>query len=253
MKKLFSPQSGFALIPVMVVVAVLGVTSAGVYIYNQQNKSDSISSRGFENTDYTLVDALPEELLSLDQVKAMVLEEQPESQISTIELENGQNGLVYRVRLADGSQLGIDAITGKAITLNHTEGEVDDSPLPANFIAAINFSRARDIALAQYPNGIIRKIELELEHGVVVYSVRFIDGSRVDVNAGNGKVERKQAKSQAERAERETEDESDDSDDDRNSSNEDRSGSSDDDSDDDEREDESDASEDDDSDDDSRA
>ena len=49
---------------------------------------------------------------------------------------------------------------------------------------------ARAKAQAERPGKTITKIELESEEGVIVYSVRFSDGGRVDVSAVDGTIKR---------------------------------------------------------------
>lgn len=55
---------------------------------------------------------------------------------------------------------------------------------------AISFDEAKIIAMGQFPTKTIIKVETELEHGSVVYSFRFSDGSRVDVNVLDGAITR---------------------------------------------------------------
>jgi uncharacterized membrane protein YkoI len=58
---------------------------------------------------------------------------------------------------------------------------------PANSIQPFE---AATVAQKVFPNKSIAKIELENEENVVVYSVRFADGSRVDINATDSSVVR---------------------------------------------------------------
>ncbi|MFS8120100.1 MAG: PepSY domain-containing protein, partial [Microcoleus sp.] len=53
---------------------------------------------------------------------------------------------------------------------------------------AVTEAQARTIAQNQMPGKTITKVERENEEGVTVFSVRFSDGSRVDVNATTGAI-----------------------------------------------------------------
>lgn len=133
---------------------------------------------------------LPENLgdvLSLEDIRKLATIDTPSgATITQIELENEEGSVVYKVKFSDGSYRLYDAKTGLAF--NKVEAIEVDSTVPAGFVAGISIQEARDIAAARRPGQTVIKIELETEEGVVVYSVRFGDGSRVDVNANDGNV-----------------------------------------------------------------
>ena len=56
--------------------------------------------------------------------------------------------------------------------------------------SSVTLDQAKAIALSVFPNKTIKKVETELEHGVLVYSVRFTDSSRVDVNSNDRSIVR---------------------------------------------------------------
>ncbi|HEX7259601.1 MAG TPA: PepSY domain-containing protein [Candidatus Saccharimonadia bacterium] len=66
----------------------------------------------------------------------------------------------------------------------------DDANRTTAQTPTITLTSAKSIAMAQHPGSTIRKVELETEDGVLVYSVRFVDGARVDVRASTGAIER---------------------------------------------------------------
>jgi hypothetical protein len=66
----------------------------------------------------------------------------------------------------------------------------DGDSLPADFSVQVTFEQARAIAQAKFPAGTINKIELDVENGIVVISVRFADKARVDVDATTGTIVR---------------------------------------------------------------
>lgn len=157
---------------------------------------------------------------SIDEIRSLALTDVPNGTIVGIELEQEDNGLVYKVKFADGSVRLYNAKTGANLTAN-SGVETDDS-VPAGFTPSVTLVDARAIAQAQRPGQTITKIELESENGVIVYSVRFSDGGRVDVNATDGSILRVR-----------TADSSSSSDDDSSDDSDDNSGSDDDNSDDD--------------------
>jgi uncharacterized membrane protein YkoI len=76
-----------------------------------------------------------------------------------------------------------------------TEQDNDDNVQLAQNNVGISSGQAETIAQAQFPNKSIVKVETEQEDGGVVFSFRFSDGSRVDVN-DSGRVVRVEAGSQ---------------------------------------------------------
>ena len=70
---------------------------------------------------------------------------------------------------------------------NGTKAEEQDE-IPSGFVAKLTLAQARTIAQDQRPGKTIKKIEREVEEGVGVYSVRFTDSGKVDVNAVTGAI-----------------------------------------------------------------
>jgi uncharacterized membrane protein YkoI len=120
-------------------------------------------------------------------IRELAIKEVPATDIAGIDLENENNAHVYKVKLANGTILSIDAKTGKV--LNKDEHN-SSTPIPAAFVPGIDFNKAREVALTQIPSGIIEKIELGAEEGKQVYSVRFVNAGRVDISAVDGAVVR---------------------------------------------------------------
>ncbi len=135
---------------------------------------------------------LPSDLagfMTIDDIQAKALIDEPSLTIVSIELDNEDEGLLYKVSYSDGSVRYYDASTGVLVTRNRSDVEVDES-VPSGFVAGVSINEARQIAQNERPGKTITKIELETEEGIVVYSVRFSDDGRVDVNAGNGDIMR---------------------------------------------------------------
>jgi uncharacterized membrane protein YkoI len=198
---------------VLVVLVFVGTTSAAVTSsrLNSQREQESAIPTDLEAT------------LGVDDIRAIALAEVPNGSITGIELEQEDGVLLYKVKFSDGSFRLYNANTGDLV--NKNEFETDES-VPSGFVPSISLQEARTIAQNQRPGKTITKIELEVEEGVVVYSVRFSDDGRVDVNAANGAVVRVKNEQKSEDSSSSSDDSEDDTSDDNNS------GSSDDSSDD---------------------
>lgn len=162
-------------IAVLIMIVFVGATSAAVTNTRANNAREAEIE-------------LPADLaavLSVDDIRAVALSEVPNGVITGVELEQEDGRLLYKVKFNDGSYKLYDANTGELV--NKAQLEVDES-VPAGFVATISLQEARTIAQNQQPGKTIVKIELEVENGVVVYSVRFSDDSRVDVSASDGSI-----------------------------------------------------------------
>jgi uncharacterized membrane protein YkoI len=191
-------QLGFALAHLLpVVVAVLAVGGVSAYVVMKQHQKTN-NSESSVSKEATLAAPLPTDLLTVDKVKELATAQKPASNVLAVQLENEEGILLYKVKLGDGTILVFNARTGAVVT-GTAKGEFEgQANLPADLKAAIAISKAKDIAQAQKAGSTVKKIELELEDGILVYSVRFTDGSRVDVNANDGTVVRAKAGSKPE-------------------------------------------------------
>ena len=160
------------------VLTLLAITSF-TFIGNSVKRTSLISS----NTQ------LPSNLdgvKTIEEIKAIAAADSQGKSISSVELENEEGTLVYKVKYSDGTYRLYDAKTGEAFV---KIGEIEkEDNVPANFVAGVTLQQARDIAASKRPGQAISKIELEMENGTVVYSIRFADGGKVYVNASNGSV-----------------------------------------------------------------
>lgn len=86
----------------------------------------------------------------------------------------------------------------------HSSDSDDDQQTTTAPSGAITIDEAKTIAQNVYPDKTIKKVELENEHGTVVYSVRFTDSSRVDVSAADGSVVRSEMEADQEKEESES-------------------------------------------------
>jgi uncharacterized membrane protein YkoI len=162
----------------MVLVALVGVGTYNIGF----NKSEDAALRSVE---------LPTDLSGLkpiDEIRSLAAVGLVQGvSISSVELELEENVLVYKVKFSDGTFKLYNARTGEMVAKSDLE---IDASVPANFVASVTIDSARATAQGIFPDKTVNKIELETENGIVVYSVRFTDDSRVDVSATDGSVVR---------------------------------------------------------------
>lgn len=186
-------QSGFSIIEIgiaVVVVAVIGFLGWKFYDakFNNQTQVNNAA-------DKATVDMVPEalaDLAGINTIRDDALTDKPGVTVIHIELEQSGDNLVYKAELSDGTVTVYNARTGARIK-SMKAAEKTTEVLPANVTTSISFAKALEIARAEKPGSKVYKIELELEGGVVVYSVRFTDKARVDVNAQSGAIVRTKA------------------------------------------------------------
>ncbi len=178
-------ESGIAFLPVL---AVLLVAVIAVAFWTVSSNKQTVNN---ENTAATAQSALPEsfaEVIEPKEVKTYLERLQLSTQVVSIELVTQGDKLVYKVTLADGKKVTLDAKSGVQVgdILQVSQQATDDTVIDASNVIPIDV--ARKAATAASPGKTVRKIELETEDGILVYSVRFTDGSRVDIHATTGEV-----------------------------------------------------------------
>lgn len=232
-------KSNKAFAPIIIVAIVAAVTvvfGGGGYLIasSQEQKKAEVELAKELEKELIKQKTLPTvsgDTKTVEEIRAIAEPLSGTAKIVNIELENEDAGLVYKVKLDNGNVLFFDAVTGKQIfdPSNDDEAEEEDNEeneaeeedeIPSNFVATITIAQARAIAENRLPGRTVKKIELEMEEGVGVYSVRFTDSSKVDVNAKTGaivKVEDEQLDSNDDSndsSEEDSEDESEDTNDD---------------------------------------
>ena len=169
------------------VAALLLFSTTAIYAAN--SRSQSMERQSIIEDVVELPQNL-DGLKTLDEMRTLAQKDAPEgASIIKVEVENEHGTVLYKVKFSDGSYRLYDAITGLSY-VDSSSGLESDESVPAGFVAGITIQQARDIAASQRPGKVITKIELEVEEGKVVYSVRFSDSGRVDIDATNGDVVR---------------------------------------------------------------
>lgn len=185
--------NGFTVVEVGLVVLVVSIVGAlGWSYYNARTANQAANA----SEKREAIDMVPDTLTDLKEmavIQESALQDKSGVSVIHVELEQKTDGnLVYKLLLSDGTRLVYDAKTGMKLA-TETENEKPEETLPANFSGGIGFAKALAIAKAEKPSSNVYKIELELEDGVLVYSVRFTDKARVDVDAETGAVVRTKA------------------------------------------------------------
>lgn len=192
--KIQNNQSGFAhpVGIVVVAVTVLVVGFAGYRIYDAQHAKKQLNSNTQEVGTSEVLPSNLSDVLEVAKVKELATQS-TSATVKDLELDNEDGVLVYKVTLSDGSLVVLNAKSGQKLKNNEVKVEDDgeaENALPANFTVAVSLGKAREIALTKFPDGTVSKIELDVEDGKVVISVRFADKARVDVDAATGTVVR---------------------------------------------------------------
>ncbi len=139
----------------------------------------------------TQVPAAPQYPISAEQAGQLALAAAPGANVlATPELVNYGNTAAYEVRLDRGT-IYIDATTG-AVLANNAVAPPTQAPAPEPTAApapsTISPDAAASAAVAYLGGGTVVRVELEEEHGALVYEVRFANDSRVYVDAYTGSV-----------------------------------------------------------------
>ena len=170
----------------LVIVIVVG---GFVLVRISESSDDSTSS---SSGVASVESVLPEDLStvkSVDEIQAQALAEAGDNTISGIELEFEDGSLVYVVHLSDGTVLSYDASTGESVTLtDDNDDDFEADSIPADTVFSVSIQDAIETAQAEFPESDVEKVEIEVEDGEVVYSVRFTNDNRVDVSVRDGSV-----------------------------------------------------------------
>ena len=190
-KKIQDGSSHIVLLGAIVVLAVVG--AAGWRVLSNDSNTTNLSVD--TPTQQTLAEQLPADLTGIKpiaEIYSLAEAQKVGVTVTGVELESEDGQVVYVVHFSDGSIVAFDANSGDVVQLSDDNDDDinDDDSLPSSFVAGISIKDAIDIAKAERPGSTLEKVELEVENGIVVFSVRFTDESRVDVRADNGKVQR---------------------------------------------------------------
>ena len=142
------------------------------------------------------------QVISMEEAKEIAEYKIPGAIITSIELEHELRGFVYDIEMyLDGYEydLKLNASTGSGISVhkeykNHKVNQVTaSSNLNKTDLseAKLTASEAQTIALQQVPNATVKKIELDEDHGQLVYEIELRKGYTeydVEIDAITGTV-----------------------------------------------------------------
>ncbi len=191
MTKLRQNSAGFAhTMAILSLVVLAGVGGAGYRVYVSSHSKPKLSVN--DSTPPSQLEPLATDLTgvkTLPEIQTVAAASAGTVQIKSIQLETENGVLVYKVVLADKTVLVFDAKTGAQLPNTKVpESEVGTEDLPKAVTTAVTVDKAREIAQASRVGKTITKIELEKENAVLVFSVRFSDGVRVNIDANTGAI-----------------------------------------------------------------
>lgn len=203
---------GFSAVEGVIIVVIASfVGGVGYYVYQKQGPKNSETSQTAIEQATTLPDNL-ENILPIEKVEELVKQSDESATIKGVELEMEDGVLVYVVKLSNGSKLAFNAQTGDKVAVSDDNDDPEEHSFPTSLTTKVTLAKAVAIAQAERPGVGIKKVEIEVEDGVLVYSVRFVDKGRVDIDANNGsiiEVRKEDGKKVKERSEKKDDDDHD--------------------------------------------
>ena len=124
------------------------------------------------------------QVISMEEAKAIAEYKVPGATVTSIELEHELRGFVYDIEMyLDGYEydLKLNATTGSGISVQkeYKNREVNQLTGSSNLNktdlseAKLSASEAQTIALQQVPNATVKKIELDEDHGQLIYEIEL--------------------------------------------------------------------------------
>ena len=177
----------------IVIVGVIGFAGWRVMSKDKQPTNDTPQASVETQTEASVLPTQLTDIKSVDEIKTLATSGAGDLSITGVELEMEEGKAVYVVHFSDGSTQSFDAKTGTKLQLaDNKNDDIDKTKnLPDGFVAGLTIQEAIDKAKAELPNQVVRKVEMKVEDGVVLYSVKFKNGGRVDVNAADGTIVKK--------------------------------------------------------------
>lgn len=183
-------EQGIAhLVPIVAVLVLVAIGGIGYRVYTQSSKSKASIATTQSAEKKVLLASDLSSIKSLSDIQAQAESQLNGASVRGVELESDEGVLVYKLALSDGRVLKFNAVTGASAGTSKDDSQNADNVASITIAAdLIGFAKAREVAVAEMPGKDVSKIELETEDGVLVYSVRFSDNSRVDVHAKTAAV-----------------------------------------------------------------
>ncbi|MBQ3438186.1 MAG: PepSY domain-containing protein [Fusobacterium sp.] len=135
--------------------------------------------------------------ISIEEANKIALKETVNGQILKSELDDKDGILVYEIEILENNikkEFEIDAFSGRILKI---ENSYDNKYLKNNKISSYNseikisIEEAKNIALSNSKNGIIKSIELENKRGIPIYEVEVQEGimeKEFKIDAVNGNI-----------------------------------------------------------------
>lgn len=174
----------FILTSIFGTVILLAAAGSGLYI-TEMNKKNLANTEKIAVEKTALDDELPNDLLTVDEIKSLAKAEAPQATVSAVALEKSKDTYQYKTKLSNGLVIYFNARTGKQISTSRDNVKPPPVSIPDT---SISFNNAKKIALAHNPTGKVTRIDLEDDKGTLNYCVWFGDAEHIDVRAKDGVV-----------------------------------------------------------------
>lgn len=177
-------NKGFGHVEIIVAALVLvTIGTIGTISYNRMQKNKDVASL----SSLEPISADAKDLISVDKIKEIAALKQDSPSVTGLELAQKDGVLVYEIKLSNGKVLVLNAKTGAEVSFKDVTDE-DIAEISSDIKVTVGFEKVLQLVSAQYPGKQIAKIELEFEDGILLYKVKFKDGSRILVSSADGSV-----------------------------------------------------------------
>ena len=160
-------------IPVAVTLLVAGALLAGPVAGVAQDQISGIDAK-----------------ISRQEAEDIAIGEYPDAEVREIELDKEAGVPVYEIDLSNGVDLDIHGDTGE-ILMAETDDDSDDDAeerIVTENPPALSREEAVAIAEGEHPGATAHEVELDVEAGIVVYSVELSNGVELEIDANSGEV-----------------------------------------------------------------
>lgn len=187
-------QAGFGHVELLIgVVLVAAISFATWRVISSNDETTSTPQASIESQE--LLPESLEELKTLEEIQQIAGVSDSTSMIGFV-LESKDGSYVYDIVLSNGKKISINAATGEILSEETTDIS-DDDKLPEGFEVTVSPAQAYEIASNQ-SDGDVKSIELEAEDDKVTYKVELEDGSKIEIDAGNGAIVKSEIKDEKE-------------------------------------------------------
>lgn len=172
--------------PLVIVIVVLVVAFGGYVIWNETNNKEQDSQSQVNLPD------VASDVKSIGEIEEALALDKQVTILSYVQ-ENKDGIKVYVIALSDGRKLIVNASSGEIISEEKTDSP-DENEDQVKINVSLDEARKTAESLSSSP---VKKIELETEDTKATYKVEFVDGSKVEIDATSGEVNKSEIKNES--------------------------------------------------------